>query len=265
MRTPHHEQLIASTAAGAGSAPASPAAARRTRGDVDADGAQRRCILSGDHGGRDAFIRLALSPDGMLVPDVMARAPGRGAWLGVDRTTLCAAMAKGKLKAAVARAFKGASIGYSDALADDIDAAFRRQLLAQLGLAAKAGVLLTGAEKIDQAARSGAVAWLGHAADAAEDGRRKRDQSWRVGENCEGSDLLGVILPVDRTGLSVALGRDNVVHVAISDATWAGRIAQLLERWHLFAGSASGTAGSTQSGVAAQFPAAAAVDGTKLN
>ncbi len=218
---------------------------RRRASDVASQ--ERRCILSGEHDARGALVRLALSPDGQLLPDIMARAPGRGAWIGVDQDTLAVAISKGKLKGAVARAHKGATVQIASDLPQQIAAAFQRHFLAQLGLAAKSGVLIIGAERIDQAARSGRVALLGHAADAAEDGRRKRDQSWRVGEEREGSTLCGVILPVDRSTLSVALGRDNVVHIAITDSAWAERIKVLLDRWHRFAGSASGSAGLTES------------------
>ena len=47
--------------------------------------AERRCILTGEHGPRAGLIRLALGPDGIVAPDVRARAPGRGAWIAVDR------------------------------------------------------------------------------------------------------------------------------------------------------------------------------------
>lgn len=211
-------------------------------------GPERKCILSGSTDARDALIRLALSPDGDVVPDVMARAPGRGAWIGVDRAALEIAVKKGKLKGALARAFKGARVEIPDNLADAIGAAFQRAFLAQLGLAAKAGVLLTGAAKVDVAARSGLVAMLLHAADAADDGRSKRDQSWRVGEEAEGSGMAGTILPIDRNALSVALGRDNAVHVAITDAGWAERLETLLQRWHRFAGSSRGASGNDSSG-----------------
>jgi hypothetical protein len=202
---------------------------------------ERRCILSGENDARDALVRLALSPDGDLVPDIMARAPGRGAWIGVDRPTLENAIAKGKLRGALARAFKGAPVSIPDDLPDGIDTAFRRAFLSQIGLAAKAGALLTGAEKVDAAARSGVVALLAHASDAADDGRRKRDQSWRVGEDAEGSTMAGMILPVDRGALSVALGRENAVHIAIIDAGWGERLSALLDRWQRFAGWSRGS------------------------
>ena len=205
---------------------------------------ERRCLLSGEHGARDRLIRLAISPEGEVLADVTARAPGRGAWIGVDRATLPAAMAKGKLKGALARAFKGAPLRWSDDLPQQISDALQRQFLAQLGLAARAGVLLSGADRIDTAARSGQVRLLMHAADAADDGRRTRDQSWRVGEDAEGSGRQGLVLPLDRTILSIALGRDNAVHLAITDAGWADRIAALLGRWQDYEGWARDGAAS---------------------
>jgi hypothetical protein len=87
-----------------------------------------------------------------------------------------------------------------------------------------------GTEKIAQAARSGAIAWLGHACDAGTDGVGKLGQAWRVGEMAEGSGKMGIILPLDRAALSVALGRDNVVHLGVTDAGAAARIAGPLAR-----------------------------------
>jgi hypothetical protein len=54
----------------------------------------------------------------------------------------------------------------------------------------------------------------------------------------EGTGLGGDILPLDRAALSVALGRDNVVHLALTDAAAANRIAAPLERLLHFQGRA---------------------------
>jgi predicted RNA-binding protein YlxR (DUF448 family) len=70
---------------------------------------ERTCVLTRSKGSREALIRLALGPDGEVAPDVRARAPGRGAWISVARAELDAANAKGKLKAALQRAFKTCS------------------------------------------------------------------------------------------------------------------------------------------------------------
>jgi hypothetical protein len=103
--------------------------------------------------------------------------------------------------------------------------------------------MLLGTEKISQGARAGAVTWLAHASDAGTDGPNKLAQAWRVGEEAEGSGLKGVILPLDRAALSVALGRDNVVHLALIDAAAAERVAVPLQRLLHFLGSEHDRAG----------------------
>ncbi|MCW2388746.1 putative RNA-binding protein YlxR (DUF448 family) [Sphingobium sp. B11D3B] len=200
---------------------------------------ERRCILSSEHGDPAALVRLAISPDGDVLPDVRARAPGRGAWLGVDRATLEEAMVKGRLRGALARAFKGEPLTVPDDLAERIAVALRDDFMARLGLEAKASNLATGFDKIDVAARHGQVRMLLHAADAGDDGVRKLDQAWRVGEEREGEEFAGTRLPVDRDALSMALGRNNVVHIAVTNAAAAGRLSGLLGRWQNYLGCAN--------------------------
>ena len=201
---------------------------------------ERKCILSGAHAARDDLLRLALGPDGQVAPDVRAKAPGRGAWIGVDRATLEAAQAKGKLKGALARAFKTNEVAVPADLGERIAAALQQAALDRLGLEARAGHLLTGSEKIETAARRGEVHMLLHAADAAEEGNRKLDQAWRVGSDAEGSGRQGLVFPLGRTILSLALGRENVVHVAIVDRAAAARVTHAIERWRAFIGRDAG-------------------------
>ena len=79
---------------------------------------ERTCILTRRTADKGELIRLALGPDGQVAPDIRARAPGRGAWIGVDRVTLDEAQARGKLRGALARAFKTGEISVPDDLAD---------------------------------------------------------------------------------------------------------------------------------------------------
>ena len=216
---------------------------------------ERKCILGSGHAARDALIRLALGPDGAVAPDVRARAPGRGAWIGVDRNTLEAAQAKGKLKGALARAFKTGEIVIPADLGARIEAALRQSTLDRLGLEARAGNLATGADRIETAARRGQVAMLIHAGDASPEGRRKLDQAWRVGEARQGSGRQGLVFPEGRAILSLALGRENVVHVAIIDSAAAARVEHALGRWRAFIGREDGLSAAT-----AETPDASAVD-----
>ena len=201
---------------------------------------ERTCILSRRTAARDQLIRLALGPEGQIAPDVRARAPGRGAWIGVTRAELDAAQAKGKLRGALARAFKSEQLVLPPDLGGRIEAALRQQLLDRLGLEARAGNLVTGSDRIETAARRGQVALLIHAADAGEEGNRKLDQALRVGADAEGSGRKGLVFPLGRTILSLALGRENVVHIAIVDRAAAARVTHAIERWRAFIGSDAG-------------------------
>jgi hypothetical protein len=176
-----------------------------------------------------------------VAPDVRARAPGRGAWIGVDRETLEAALAKGKLRGALARAFKTGDISVPSDLPDKIESALRRAALDRLGLEARAGTLITGSDKIETAARRGEVHFLIHASDAGEDGNRKLDQAWRMG----GGGPQGVVFPAARAILSLALGRQNVVHAAIVDRAAAARVRHAIDRWRAFIGLNDGLSAGT--------------------
>ena len=201
---------------------------------------ERTCILTRRTAAKDALIRLALGPDGQVAPDVRARAPGRGAWIGVDRATLDEAQAKGKLRAALARAFKTGDLAVPDDLGERVEAALRQAVLDRLGLEARAGHLIAGSDRIEEAARRGRVDYLIHAADAAEEGRRRLDQAWRVGSDEAGSGRQGLVFPLGRAILSLALGRENVVHVAIVDRAGAARVRHAIDRWRAFNGRDAG-------------------------
>ncbi|QIG78810.1 DUF448 domain-containing protein [Stakelama tenebrarum] len=199
-------------------------------------GSVRTCVLSREESPREGLIRLALSPDGEVLPDVRAKAPGRGAWIGVTRAELETAQVKGKLKGALSRAFKTGAIVIPDDLPERVAAALQRNALDRLGLESRAGHLLTGSERIETAARQGKLRALYHASDAGADGSGKLAQAWRVGSEREGSRLRGLALPVPRTILSLALGRENVVHAGLTDAQAARRVSEALDRWLHFIG-----------------------------
>ena len=232
MRTPHNETVGSDISATGGAPQGVP---------------ERRCVLSGRGGARDELVRLALSPESpdgttTVLPDALARAPGRGAWIGVSRPELDKAVADGKLKGALARAFKTGRLAIPDDLGKRTTDALTRALLQRLGLELRAGRLILGSDRIAEQARSGRVAALYHAADASEDGARKLDQAFRVGNDAEGTGLAGIRLPLDRAALSVALGRDNVVHLALADQASAERTALPLRRLLNFAGAVWATA-----------------------
>jgi hypothetical protein len=246
MRTPRNESpsLISSAA--------------QREGDPE-----RSCILTREAGPRARLLRLALAPDGAVLPDIRAKAPGRGAWIGVDRAALEAAHAKGRLRGSLARAFKTNDFAVPDDLADRIEAELRRAALERLGLEARSGNLVTGGERIAAAARAGQLCALYHAEDAGADGAGRLAQAWRVGSDKEGSGLKGLALPLSRTTLSIALGRENVVHLGLTDARAAERVGDAIARWLHFLGDSPATEPcETRSKRASAAPNAADTDDT---
>ncbi|RDC59438.1 hypothetical protein HME9302_00626 [Alteripontixanthobacter maritimus] len=252
MRTPPNESVSSAIAEPGADVSARPSARPRK---IEPE---RKCVLSGEHGGRSTLIRLAISPEGDVLPDLLARAPGRGAWIGVTRSELETAIMKGRLRGALARAFNGAPLTVPDDLAKRIETGLVRLLLDRLGLAMRSGALILGSDKIAEKARAGRIDLLLHASDASEDGTRKLDQAWRVGRDVEGSGQRGIRLPVitageirfalDRDALSVALGRDNVVHLALVGAPAADRVSQTLQRLLHFLGLAEAGASLNTNG-----------------
>ena len=204
---------------------------------------ERTCVLTRRKGTRDKLIRLALGPDGEVGPDVRARAPGRGAWISVSRAELDAANAKGKLKGALAHAFKTGDLKIPPDLGDQVERALRQAALDRLGLEARGGTLINGADRIEAAARAGKVHLLIHAADAGEDGRQRLDQALRAGARSGGGETGGLKFPEERSILSMALGRENVVHVALTDPAAASRVSHALARWRAFTNPRTGLDG----------------------
>lgn len=201
---------------------------------------ERKCILTGEVSPRAGLIRLAVSPDGLVLPDVQAKAPGRGAWIGVTRAELEQATEDGRLRGALSRAFKTGALEISPELPHMIEAALVRTVLDRLGLELRGGNIVLGSQRIADSARKGEVVLVCHASDASADGMSKLDQAWRVGHDKEGSGARGLRLPLDRAALSVALGRENVVHFGVfgrhGRTTAANRVSSALERLMSFQG-----------------------------
>ncbi|HEX4180399.1 MAG TPA: RNA-binding protein [Caulobacteraceae bacterium] len=175
---------------------------------------QRRDLVSGEVMDEARLIRFVAGPDGAVTPDVARKLPGRGLWVAADRAAVDTAVRKGGFS----RAAKTRLTAPAD-LADRVERLLDRRVLDGLGLARRAGDLMSGFDKAAAAIESGKAAWMIEAADGAADGRRKLLQSAR--RSGRPPRLLG-IYGSDELGLALGLG--NVIHLAFL----AGRGA---ERW----------------------------------
>ncbi|MGE3301960.1 MAG: RNA-binding protein [Hyphomonadaceae bacterium] len=161
---------------------------------------ERRCVVTGDTPPEADLVRFALSPDGVVTPDVAAKLPGRGAWARADRETVMTAVKRN----AFARAFKAAVKAPSD-LADAVEAALARRCLDILSMGRKAGAITFGFDQVEAALRGGPVHGLIEAADGAADGREKLRRA-------AGGRPIAMVGCFTAAELGMALGRDRVVH-----------------------------------------------------
>jgi len=185
----------------------------------EAEGSERTCIVTRRKGSPEAMIRFVRGPDGMIAPDIRARLPGRGVWVGA-RAELVAEAAKKRM---FARGLKEA-VETPPQLAENVDRLLEADCLQMLALANKAGVVVAGFNKVADAIAKGGVASLVEASDGGADGKRKlRQNARRAGEvdAPKGAAPLPVISLFTSIQLDLALGRTNVIHAALG----AGRAA----------------------------------------
>jgi ribosomal protein L7Ae-like RNA K-turn-binding protein len=149
-----------------------------------------------------------------VVPDLARKLPGRGLWVEARRGQLELAVKKNAFSRAARRPLKAPAD-----LADQVDKLLKRRLLDALGLAKRAGDLISGFDRVSEALTKGKVAWMIEAADGSADGRRKLQA--KAFHAAAPPRLIGVF-SADELGL--ALGLDNVIHLAFL----AGRA---VDRW----------------------------------
>lgn len=173
------------------------------------DNPVRRCLATGEVADKSELVRFVVDPDAAVAPDVDGKLPGRGMWVSASREAVDRAVAKRLFS----RAAKRAVVAPAD-LADTVEALLARRCLSYLGLAVRAGEAVTGFEKVRELLRKQQAVVLLAASDAADDGRDK------LARLAGGLPVIGLFT---RAELSLAIGRENVVHAALRRGGLADR------------------------------------------
>lgn len=192
--------------------------ARTGRGSADNGGPVRQCALTRERRAQGDLIRFVLDPEGRVVPDLKNKLPGRGVWLSVS----CDAVAAAAKKGVFARGF-ASRVKAGPELADQVGALLEKASLERLALANKAGLVTTGFEKVAEAIARKEAAVLLHAADGAAGGREKLDGKIR-------GQSRPAVAVFTSGQLSLALGRSNVVHAAVSKGGAAESFLDAVDR-----------------------------------
>lgn len=174
------------------------------------DEPERRCVVTRESGPKAGLLRFVIAPDGVVVPDLACKLPGRGIYVSADAATLAKAVGKGHFS----RAAKCAVTVPPD-LAARVEAQLEARVVDLVALARKAGQAVCGLEKTKAALVAGDAALLLQAADGSERGRAALRPP-------DGEDSLVSCLSGRELGLAFA--RDSVIHAAVLAGGLAERI-----------------------------------------
>lgn len=155
------------------------------------------------------MIRFVVGPDGVVVPDVDGNLPGRGLWVTATRDSVAAAVAGRKFARAAKRDVRAGS-----ELGSEVAAQLLRRCQNILGLARRAGQAITGFDQVREVLEKGRAVVLLAASDASDDGRRKLRAK---------RGQIPLIDSLTVAELSLAFGRENVVHAALLAGGLANR------------------------------------------
>lgn len=169
----------------------------------------RLCALTRQERPPSELLRFVAGPEDRIFLDLARKLPGRGVWITADRESVDAAVRKGSF----ARSLKRKVTVPSD-LADQAESQLARQAIQLLAIANKAGLLVTGFDKVSAVIELGQASILLHGKDSASSGRQKLDS--KLNAVCRAADKAASIVDcftIDE--MSLAIGRPNVVHAAL--------------------------------------------------
>jgi predicted RNA-binding protein YlxR (DUF448 family) len=193
---------------------------RRIDSDGQGTGPERLCAVTRQCLDPKDLIRFVLAPDGIVVPDLDRRLPGRGVWVGCDRQLVDRAVTA----KVFAKSLKTKAEAPAD-LSERVENLLVRRVGETLSLANKAGLAVTGFDKVFATLDKTPVATVLHGADAAADGRSKIDKKFQAiqGSRGEPAPIVDVLTIAQ---MSLAIGRGSVVHAALTPGGLSDRFLE---------------------------------------
>ena len=186
---------------------------------------QRKCLVTGLLLPKDRLLRFVVGPENFLVPDLDEKLPGRGLWLSSERYMVNTACAKGLFAKAAC-----VDVRLSEDLADQIECLMKNRCLDLIGLARRAGEVVSGFEKTKTWLREGRCGVLLQASDGSVDGKKKLKLM------AKGTAMVDIF---DAKEIGQALGRDNAVHGVVACGGLASRLIKSVDRLMAFRGPKS--------------------------
>lgn len=182
------------------------------------------CHVTGKTLPANELLRFCVSPDRELTLDIGNKLPGTHIWVSARKP--CVAALQNSPEWHVPEDLSCRVAGLLSARAGNM-----------LGLARAAGKIVLGFAKVDAALSSGRATMLVSACDGARDGRAKLARKAQAAG-------VPVMEFFSAEELGLAMGRQDVIHSAVTEAQWATKIDEAAHRWQVYIGTVpSGQAG----------------------
>ena len=176
------------------------------------------CHVTGKTHPAAELLRFGISPAGELTPDLAQKLPGEAIWVTARQSCVAALQDSAEWRV-------------PPNLAEQVGGLLAGRARNMLGLARGAGKIVLGFAKVDAALSGGRATMLVSACDGAHDGRAKLARKAQA----VGVPILE-FFSADELGL--AMGRQDVIHSAVTEAQWAAKIDEAASRWQVYIGTA---------------------------
>ena len=103
----------------------------------------KKIFLNSSSINKDDFIKICLSPDNTLIPDLCDKLPGKSIWIPADKSIIIDTLRKEDLKT-----YFGVSKIFSPDLVSIIEMILKKKILSSISMTRKSGVLAIGLDAI---------------------------------------------------------------------------------------------------------------------
>jgi predicted RNA-binding protein YlxR (DUF448 family) len=189
---------------------------------LKAEAENRKCIVLGEVGEKDNLLRFT-EVDGSVVPDFNKKLFGRGIYVSNSVSALTKAIDK-KLFSKAAKK----KLNEDKVLISVVENLLKKKGLETVNLAKKAGILITGFEKVKEVLIKNKAAFILEAKDAGDDGHK------RVASLAKDLRVFSLYTTEE---LDKALDKVNTVHVAFKQSKMSETVYKDLDRYEKFLNS----------------------------
>jgi predicted RNA-binding protein YlxR (DUF448 family) len=178
------------------------------------------CIITGQVRPLTDLVRCVVAPDKTIMIDLDEKLPGEFMWMTASKDVFKKAIWRNSFTTIL----RDSVITPKD-LADKTELGLLKKSLETLGLAKKAGILITGFAKCEEWLHSDPATVYCVASDASDHGRKKLQKSHVATINC-----------FTNAQLSAALGDVNIMHVALKPHAITTKLQNLVHKLALMRG-----------------------------